>query len=133
LEQAIGGLGIEEEWRRVLLGSSSQEKGELASLKATQIFDLAKEGDGGAIEVLRYVARIVANMITDISLLLNLDMVILCGGVGTHPCLCRETDNLLQRHEFARPALRSSGLGTEAQLLGAIALGLRRVEAKLIP
>ena len=105
----------------------------MASLKATQIFDLAKEGDGRAIEVLRYVARIVANMITDISLLLNLDMVILGGGVGIHPSLCRETDHLLQRHEFARPVLRSSGLGTEAQLLGAIALGLRRVEAKLIP
>lgn len=133
LEQAIGGLGIEEEWRRVLLGSASQAQGELASLKATQIFDLAKEGDATAIEVLRYVARIVANMITDISLLLNLDMVILGGGVGTHPSLCRETDNLLQRHEFARPVLRSSGLGTEAQLLGAIALGLRRVEARLIP
>jgi len=133
LEQAIGGVGIEEEWRRILVASGSQASEELASLKATQIFDLAKEGDSRAIEVLNFVARIVANMITDIALLLNLDMVILGGGVGTHPSLCRKTDTLLQRHEFARPVLRSSGLGTEAQLLGAIAAGLRQVEAKLIP
>jgi len=133
LEQAIGGLGIEKEWQQVLLRPGSRAQSDLAGLRATQIFDLAKEGDGRAVGVLRHVARIVANMITDISLLLNVDMVILGGGVGTHPSLCRETDNLLQRNEFARPVLRSSGLGTEAQLLGAIALGLRQVEAKLIP
>jgi glucokinase len=133
LERAIGGHGIEAEWLRVLRATAPQVDRELTSLKATQIFDLAKEGDSRAIEVLRFVARILANMITDISLLLNLDMVVLGGGVGIHPSLCRETDNLVQRHEFARPALRSSGLGTEAQLLGAIALGLKQVEAQLLP
>ncbi|MGB9406197.1 MAG: ROK family transcriptional regulator [Terracidiphilus sp.] len=133
LEQAIGGRGIQEEWLRALRAVGSQVEGELTSLKATQVFDLAKEGDSRAIEVLRFVARVLANMITDISLLLNLDMVVLGGGVGTHPSLCRETDNLVQRHEFARPALRSSGLGTEAQLYGAIALGLRQVEGQFLP
>ncbi len=132
LEQAIGGRGIQEEWLRALRAEDSQVEGELTSLKATQVFDLAKEGDSKAIEVLRFAARILANMITDISLLLNLDMVVLGGGVGIHPSLSRETDNLVQRHEFARPVLRSSGLGTEAQLYGAIALGLRQVEAQLL-
>ena len=130
LEQAIGGRGIQEEWLR---GSVSQVESELTSLKATQIFDLAKEGDSKAIEVLRFVAHILANTVTEISLLLNLDMVVLGGGVGTHQSLCRETDNLIQRHEFARPVLRSSGLGTEAQLYGAIAMGLREVEAQFLP
>ena len=133
LEQAIGGHGIEEEWRRILLAGASPAQGDQATLKATQIFDLAQQGDSRANEVLGFVARVVASMITDIALLLNVDMVILGGGVGTHPSLCRKTDNLLQRHEFARPVLRSSGLGTEAQLLGAIASGLRQVEARLVP
>jgi glucokinase len=133
LEQAIGGRGIQEEWLQVLRGSVSQVESELTSLKATQIFDLAKEGDSKAIEVLRFVAHILANTVTEISLLLNLDMVVLGGGVGTHQSLCRETDNLIQRHEFARPVLRSSGLGTEAQLYGAIAMGLREVEAQFLP
>jgi glucokinase len=44
LEQAIGGRGIQEEWLQVLRGSVSQVESELTSLKATQIFDLAKEG-----------------------------------------------------------------------------------------
>jgi glucokinase len=133
LEQAIDGSGIEAEWQRVLKASAAPIAEELATLHATQILDLASEGDPRAIEVQRYAARILANMITDIALLLNMDMVILGGGIGTHPSLCRETENLLQRHEFARPVLRSSGLGTEAQLLGAIASGLKRVEATLVP
>jgi glucokinase len=132
LERAIGGRGIEKEWLRVLRESPIRVEKEMTSLKATQIFDLAKEGDSRAIEVLRFVAQILANVVTDISLLLNMDMVVLGGGVGTHQSLCRETDNLVQRHEFARPVLRSSGLGTEAQLYGAIALGLKQVEAQLL-
>jgi glucokinase len=132
LERAIGGRGIEAEWLRVLRASPLRVEKIMTSLKATQIFDLAKEGDSRAIEVLRFTARILANVVTDISLLLNMDMVVLGGGVGTHQSLCRETDNLVQRHEFARPVIRSSGLGTEAQLYGAIALGLRQVEAQLL-
>jgi len=132
LERAIGGRGIEAEWLRVLRASPLPVEKEMTSLKATQIFDLAKEGDSRAIEVLRSTARILANVVTDISLLLNMDMVVLGGGVGIHQSLCRETDNLVQRHEFARPVLRSSGLGTEAQLYGAIAMGLRQVEAQLL-
>jgi glucokinase len=133
LERAIGGHGIEDRWVQVLGEGSSPVDRDLAALKPTQVFDLAKEGDSRAMEILRFVAKILANTITDISLLLNLDMVVLGGGVGTHPSLCRETDNLVQRHEFARPVLRSSGLGTEAQLFGAIAFGLREVEAQLLP
>lgn len=133
LEQVIGGRGIEERWLQVLQETASRVEDDLASLKPTQVFDLAKEGDSRAIGVLRYVAQVLADTITEISLLLNLDMVVLGGGVGTHPCLCRETDNLVQHHEFARPVLRSSGLGTEAQLYGAIALGLKQVEAQLLP
>jgi glucokinase len=112
---------------QVLGEGSSPVDRDLAALKPTQVFDLAKEGDSRAMEILRFVAKILANTITDISLLLNLDMVVIGGGVGTHPSLCREMDNLVQRHEFARPVLRSSGLGTEAQLFGAIAFGLREV------
>lgn len=133
LEQVIGGGGIQEEWLRILRESASPVESGLTSLKATQIFDLASEGDSRAIELIHTVAQILANSITDISLLLNPDMVVLGGGVGAHPSLCQETDKLLQRQEFARPVLRSSGLGTEAQLYGAIAAGLKQAEIQFRP
>ena len=133
LEQAIGGGGIEEEWRRVLARTGSKTKlAELKGLKASQIFDLAAEGDRAAGEVIRYTSGILADAIADISLLLNPEVVVLGGGVGSHPELCRATERLVQRHEFAQPVLRSSSLGTQAQLHGAVWISLSAVEENIL-
>ncbi len=133
LEQAIGGAGIEEEWRRVLARTGSRGKlAELKGLKVSQIFDLAAEGDRVAGEVVRYTSGILADAIADISLLLNPEVVVLGGGVGSHPELCRATERLVQRHEFAQPVLRSSSLGTQAQLHGAVSVSLSAVEENIL-
>jgi glucokinase len=136
LEQAIGGGGIEEEWRRQLqrndLGRGSVLVEELNALNASQIFDLAAEGDRAAGEVMRYTSGILADAIADISLLLNPDVVVLGGGVGSHPELCRVIEKVLQRHEFAQPMLRSSSLGTQAQLHGAVSVSLTAVEEQIL-
>jgi glucokinase len=131
LEQAIGGGGIEAEWCRILTRTRKGTK-VVEGLKASQIFDLAAEGDHAAGEVVRYTSGILADAIADISLLLNPEVVVLGGGVGSHPELCRATEKLVQRHEFAQPALRSSSLGTQAQLHGAISVSLSAVEEILL-
>jgi glucokinase len=133
LEQAIGGSGIEEEWRRVSQRTHKGAKTEdLKGMKASQIFDLAAEGDRAAAEVVRYTSGILADAIADISLLLNPEVVVLGGGVGSHPELCRATERLVRRHEFAQPVLRSSSLGTQAQLHGAVSVSLSAVEEILL-
>jgi glucokinase len=138
LEQVIGGGGIEEEWQRLLQRSTSTttvsaaRTRELMGLKASQIFDLAAEGDRTAGEVVRYTSGILADAIADISLLLNPEVVVLGGGVGSHQELCRATEKLVLRHEFARPMLRSSGLGTHAQLHGAVSVSLSAVEVQIL-
>ncbi len=132
LESAIGGRGIEAEWLKVLHRTSPKATRDLTQLKTSQIFDLAKEGDRAAGEVVRYTAAILSDAITDISLLLNPEIIVLGGGVGSHQELCRETEKLVQRHEFAQPALRSSSLGTQAQLHGALSLSLSSVEEHLL-
>lgn len=136
LEQAIGGGGIEEQWRRQLQrntsGRGSVSVEELKALNASQIFDLAAEGDRAAGEVMRYTSGILADAIADISLLLNPEVVVLGGGVGSHPQLCRVIEKLLQRHEFAQPVLRSSSLGTQAQLHGAVSVSLTAVEEQIL-
>lgn len=136
LEQAIGGSGIEEEWKRIIRREERQgccaKRPELLALKATQIFDLAAEGDRAATELVRYTSGILAEVLSDISLVLNPAVVVLGGGVGSHPELCRATQRLLQRHEFARPMLRSSSLGTQAQLHGALSVSLSAVEQQLL-
>jgi len=64
--------------------------------------------------------------------LLNPAVVVLGGGVGSHPELCRATDQLVQRHEFAQPSLRSSSLGTQAQMHGALSASLSAVEEQIL-
>ena len=138
LERVIGGAGIEEEWQRLLQRNQSTPRMaektlmELHKLKASQIFDLAAEGDRTANEVVRHTATILADAIADIALLLNPAVVILGGGVGSHPELCRVTQQLSSANEFAHPMLRSSNLGTQAQLHGGVALALAAVEDRML-
>ena len=63
---------------------------------------------------------------------LHHEVVILGGGVGSHSELCRVTQRMLERNEFAQPRLRSSSLGTQAQLHGAIYLSLAASEVRLL-
>jgi glucokinase len=140
LEQVIGGGGIEAEWKRQIsmmededgLPPSRETLKRLRTLKATQIFDLAAEGDRAASQVVSRVAEILADSIADISLLLNPEVVVLGGGVGSHPELCRSTEKLVQRHEFAQPNMRYSSLGTQAQLHGGVCTSLIAVESVIL-
>ena len=132
LERSIGGLGIEAEWRRLLQRDRRAHDAALIKLRATEIFDLAVDGDRLAGEVVLYAAHILANCISDLALALDPEAVILGGGVGSHGELCRLTERLLQRNEFARPVIRSSSLGTQAQLQGAISISLTETENSLL-
>jgi len=131
-ERAIGGLGIEAEWGRLLGRERRANATELAKLRATEIFDLAVDGDRLAAQIVQYAAQILANCIVEMSLTLDPEVVILGGGVGSHPELCRGTERLLARNEFAKPQVRSRSLGTQAQLHGAIYMSLSATEARLL-
>lgn len=132
LERAIGGLGIQAEWQSLLSRERRNGGDELAKLRATEIFDLAVEGDRLATRIVQYASQILADCIAEISLTLDPELVVLGGGVGSHPELCRSTEKLLSLNEFARPKVRSSSLGTQAQLHGAISLSLAATETRLL-
>jgi len=132
LERAIGGEGITREWLRLLSRERRTNDAKLAKLRAMEIFDLAAEGDRLASEVVQYTAGILAHCIADLALVLDPEAVILGGGVGSHSELCRATTKILDRNEFARPRVRSSTLGTQAQLHGAIFLSLAASEMQLL-
>ena len=132
MERSIGGLGIEAEWQNLLNRAGQASVGELAKLRASEIFDLAVDGDRLAAQIVEYTAQILADCIVDLALALDPEVVILGGGVGSHPELCRCTERLLARNEFAKPQVRSSSLGTQAQLYGAVSLSLAATEAHLL-
>jgi glucokinase len=132
MERAIGGLAIEAEWKRLLERERRPNTAGLEKLRATEVFDLAVDGDRLAAQVVQYAAQILVDCIVGMALTLDPGVVILGGGVGSHPELCRVTAKLLAQNEFAKPQVRSSSLGTQAQLHGAISLSLTATEAQLL-
>ncbi len=125
LESAVGGQRVREAW----IGQTASAPSVQAPL-ATEIFDLAATGDSVGREILSRVAEHLAMAITNLSLVLDLSLVVLGGGVGYHPGLLRAIEKRLERNQFARPRLIVSGLKGEAQLYGAIWLALQAVEAQ---
>ncbi len=127
LESTIGGHGIEKAWEdaRVRLGLDEALRG----LTATDIFDRAQNGDQLAREILQRTAEILALAIINLSIILNMSLAVLGGGVGRHPALLEMTQQFLNRHNFPRPQLVVSSLGVDAQLHGAVRLALQSVEA----
>ena len=132
MEGQIGGHGIEREWLRLLERQGRSGDPALARLRASEICDLAAEGDRLASEVVERTAQILAQCIASLALVLDPEVVILGGGVGSHDELRRVTEKFLDQNEFARPRLRSSSLGTQAQLYGAVSLSLAACESKLL-
>ncbi|HEY1949330.1 MAG TPA: ROK family transcriptional regulator [Bryobacteraceae bacterium] len=120
LESAIGGRGIEQNWL--------EQVGPGDSLRATGIFDLAAAGDSRARGLLHATADKLAMAITNLSLVLDLSLVVLSGGVGEHRTLLQATQRRLERNQFARPQMVASSMGGEAQLFGAVWLALQAAE-----
>lgn len=131
LEQTIGGGGIEHRWTEQLARSGRSDPA-LEQIRGAAIFDLALQGDPDAQEVLRFTAAMLMDVIATTTLLLNPTLVVLGGGVGSHRALRVETETMLQASNFPHPTVRTSELGTQAQLYGAISVSRSAVESKLL-
>jgi glucokinase len=120
LEKTIGGEGIETRWRGLIRRGRVEEKKMLSKLHASEIFDLARDGDHRALDVLHYTASLIADAVADLIMIIDPKIIVLGGGVGSHPYLCQAIRKFLKRHDFYQPELRSSALGTQAQLFGSL-------------
>lgn len=131
LENMIGGRGIVRSWREMLNGRRANASAEELPVNATEIFDQARDGHPEALRVLKQTARILANAITNLSIVLDTSLIVLGGKIGTHPALFEATQRLVERNEFARPQLAISVLGADAQLFGAIQMALTVAATRL--
>jgi glucokinase len=122
LERLIGGEGIKTEWHNLWRKELTLLPQDLT---ATQIFDYAVEGEQLAQVLLLQCARTLANVIYNVSLMLNCPLFVLGGTVGMHPALCDSTRSILMGRDMrVQPQLSCSLLGVDAQLAGAICLAL---------
>lgn len=132
LEDMIGARAIENAWRN--LGGQDGESGRHApELGGGDILDLAEKGDSVAGRILQQTARILADAITNICVVLNPSLVVLGGRVGSRPALFKATSRIIEFNEFSRPRVAVSTLATEAVVLGAVQLALNVAEQKILP
>jgi glucokinase len=133
LESVIGARGIRRSWQKLCNGSRKTGGQKAGHINVSEVFDLAEKGDHRAGMLLQQTARILADAITDVCVILNSSLIVLGGSVGSHPALLEGTRRILERNDFSRPRLALSVLGGEAPLLGAIWLALRAAESILLP
>jgi predicted NBD/HSP70 family sugar kinase len=100
-------------------------------LDVPAVFERANAGDAHALAAIEDEARLIGLAIATVTAVLDPDLVILGGGVGSRPELLepvrRWTRNLRRQH----PEVLTSGLGHRASLVGAIAAALTEAHRTL--
>lgn len=129
LETVLTSSGILKSWHDD--GGKSSQNGR--KMDAVGILKLAQAGNAKAAKIVRRRAEIVADIIVNLSLVLNPGLILLGGEVGSHPVLIDFVRKQLEGNEFAVPKVSPSSPGNRAVLSGAIALALDAVPGVVLP
>jgi glucokinase len=133
LESVLTGAGILRNWTEAIAKPRQDSTQVQTELDARGVLDLAQAGDPVARKIILHRAAIVADVIVNLSLVLNPGLILLAGNVGSHPALLSFVNKELEQSEFAIPKIAAASLGESAVLWGAIALALEAIPALLLP
>jgi glucokinase len=128
LEQVLGGPGILRSWNAVSNKSSQTIK----LRKATKVLDLALEGDAAAQKIVLQRARLLKDVVLNLSLILNPNLFVLGGDLGAHAALLKPTVEMLRESEVAVANVLPSSLGNSAVVWGGIAVSMQNSEQTLL-
>jgi glucokinase len=133
LETVVGAPGILQSWNASNGNHAKGTKQGEQETSAIEILDLAHAGDARAKKIVRKRAEIVADIIVDLSLILNPNLILLGGEIGGHPVMIDFVQQQLKGSEFAVPRIGSGTPGNRAALWGGIALALEAIPSVLLP
>jgi glucokinase len=133
LESVLTSSGILKSWRE--RGEKGSKDGKHAEKKidAIEVLNMARAGDAQAIKIVRYRAELIADIIVNLSLILNPGLILLGGEIGSEPVLIDSVRQLLEGSEFAVPKIAAGTRGNRAVLWGAISLALDAIPSVLLP
>jgi glucokinase len=129
LEMVLTSSGILKSWYEEIGKSARTGK----EMDAVGVLNLAQAGDIRAEKIVRQRAEIVADVIVNLSLILNPGLILLGGEIGGHPVLIDLVRKQLEGDEFAVTKVGSSAPGNRAVLWGAISLALDAIPGVLLP
>jgi predicted NBD/HSP70 family sugar kinase len=111
---------------------TAREAGMTGSLTPKKVFALARRGDPTALKVVRIEARRLALGLAVVTAVVDLELVILGGGIGGNADLLLEpVERELRALSPRRPRLLTSALGDDAVLQGAVATALAAAQDRL--
>lgn len=131
LETVLTGPGILKSWGEA--GSKSSHSKDNQDVSALDILNLAQAGDARAVKIARQRSEIVADIVVNLSLILNPELIVLGGEIGSHRALIDLVQKQLEGAEFAVPKIASSPVDRRAVLWGGIALALEALPSVLLP
>jgi glucokinase len=133
LESVLTTSGILKRWYEEAGKNAKHTDPADSEMDALGILRLAQAGDARAERIVRHLTEIVADIIVNLSLILNPGLILLGGEVGSHPVLIDFVRKQLEGGEFAVTKVASSALGDRAVLWGAISLALEAIPSVLLP
>jgi glucokinase len=127
LEQVLGGPGILRSWNAV--SNKSGVSGKIR--KASSVLDLALEGNTVARKIALQRARLLKDVVLNLSLTLNPSLFVFGGDLGAHGALLEPTVEMLRASEVGAAQVLPSSLGSSAAVWGAVAIGMQDLEQRL--
>ena len=128
LETVLTSSGILESWNEGKKNISGAQE-----MDALGVLNLAQAGDARAEKIVQHRAGIVADIVVNLSLILNPGLILLEGEVGGHPTLISAVQKQLQESEFAVTKIGAGKLGNTSVLWGGIAIALEMIPSVLLP
>ena len=121
MENIVSGNGIAERAMRLL--NASRPAAEVEAITASDVFDLARQDEPWATQIVQETADYLSLVIADISTLLDPELIIISGGVSASltqliPLILERLDGVIQYI----PRVEVSTLGAKATVMGAISL-----------
>jgi glucokinase len=133
LETVLTSAGILESWQEAKKKSGPDGDETRETIDALGVLNLAQAGDARAEKIVQQRASIVADILVNVSLILNPALILLEGEVGSHPVLISAVQKQLQESEFAVAKIDAGNLGNTSVLWGGVAIALGMIPSVLLP
>jgi glucokinase len=127
LEQVLGSPGILKSWNAVSKKSGVSMK----VRKASHVLDLALEGNPAAQKIALHRARLLTDVVLNLSLTLNPGLFVFGGELGAHAALFEPAVEMLRKSEIAAARVLPSSLGNSVVAWGGVAVAMQDAEQKL--
>jgi predicted NBD/HSP70 family sugar kinase len=127
LEDEVGAAGVLAAYK------SRAAKRKQPAASAQDVFELARDGQPEAAAVVEHVAARLGAAIATVCAILDPELVVLGGGIGSSPLLLSPVRGAAAALVPMTARIETSLLGDRAALQGAIAVALHAARAELIP